>query len=106
MATVATLRDIVSALVDSAADERELSGIRADVGSFLEQLCGSGELRDVLLSTVFSMEEKKAVVEDFLAAAGLHLRLRKDLFCSFWRWGRSRRFSAQRKLCLQDLTKR
>ncbi len=69
MATVATLRDLVSALVDSAADERELSGIRADVGSFLEQLCGSGELRDVLLSTVFSMEEKKAVVEDFLAAA-------------------------------------
>ncbi len=69
MATVATLRDLVSALVDSAADERELLGIRADVESFLEQLCGSRELRDVLLSTVFSTEEKKAVVEDFLEAA-------------------------------------
>ena len=42
MATVATLRDIVSALVDSAADEHELLGIRADVESFLEQLCSSG----------------------------------------------------------------
>lgn len=69
MATVATLRDLVSALVDSAADERELLGIRADVESFLEQLCSSGELRDVFLSTVFSTEEKKAVVEDFLEAA-------------------------------------
>ena len=69
MATVATLRDIVSALVDSAADARELSGARADMESFFERVSGSGELRDVLLSTVFSMEEKKAVLEDFLGAA-------------------------------------
>lgn len=69
MATVATLRDIVSALVDSAADERELSRVRADMENFFERFGGSGELRDVLLSTVFSMEEKKAVVGDFLEAA-------------------------------------
>ena len=69
MATVATLRDLVSALVDSAADERELSGVRTDMESFFERFCPSGELRDVLLSTVFSMEEKKAVVGDFLEAA-------------------------------------
>ena len=66
MATVATLRDIVSALVDSASDERELSGVRADVESFFEKVSGSDELRDVLLSTVFSTEEKKAVLGDFL----------------------------------------
>ena len=69
MATVATLRDLVSALVDSAADERELSGVRTDMENFFERFSGSGELRDVLLSTVFSMEEKKAVVGDFLEAA-------------------------------------
>lgn len=69
MATVATLRDLVSALVDSAADESELSGVRADMESFFERVSGSGELRDVLLSTVFSVEEKKAVLGDFLEAA-------------------------------------
>lgn len=69
MATVATLRDLVSALVDSAADAGELSSVRANMESFFERVSGSGELRDVLLSTVFSMEEKKAVLEDFLEAA-------------------------------------
>ena len=69
MATVATLRDLVSALVDSAADSRELSSVRANMESFFEGVSASGELRDVLLSTVFSMEEKKAVLEDFLKAA-------------------------------------
>lgn len=69
MATVATLRDLVSALVDSAENERELSGVRADMESFFEHFSGSEELRDVLLSTVFSMEEKNAVVGDFLEAA-------------------------------------
>lgn len=68
MATVATLRDLVSALVDSAPDESELSGVRADMESFFERVSGSGELRDVLLSTVFSTEEKKAVLGDFLKA--------------------------------------
>ncbi len=68
MATVATLRDLVSALVDSAADESELSGVRADIESFFDRVSDSGELRDVLLSTVFSAEEKKAVLGDFLEA--------------------------------------
>ncbi len=68
MATVATLRDIVSALVDSASDEHELSGVRADVESFFERTSGSDEFRGVLLSTVFSTEEKKAVLGDFLEA--------------------------------------
>ena len=69
MATVATLRDLVSALVDSAADKSELSGVISDMESFFERVSGSGELRDVLLSTVFSAEEKKAVLGDFLEAA-------------------------------------
>ena len=69
MATVATLRDIVSALVDSAADSRELLSVRANMESFFNEVSGSGELRDVLLSTVFSIEEKKTVLEDFLEAA-------------------------------------
>lgn len=69
MATVATLRDLVSALVDSAADESELSGVRSDMESFFERVADSGELRDVLLSTVFPMEEKKAVLGDFLEAS-------------------------------------
>ena len=69
MATVATLRDLVSALVDSAADESELSGVKADMESFFERVSVSDELRDVLLSTVFSMEEKKAVLADLLGAA-------------------------------------
>ncbi len=69
MATVATLRDLVSALVDSAADENKLSGVRSDMESFFKRVSDSGELRDVLMSTVFSAEEKKSVLEDFLEAA-------------------------------------
>jgi len=65
MATVATLRDLVSALVDSAADQSELSGVRANMESFFERVADSSELRDVLLSTVFSIEEKKAVLGGF-----------------------------------------
>ena len=54
--------------MDSAADESELSRVRANMENFFERVADSGELRDVLLSTVFSIEEKKAVLGDFLEA--------------------------------------
>ncbi len=69
MAAVATLRDIVSALVDSTTDSRELAVVKSDMENFFDHLSGSGEFRDVLVSTVFSREEKKSVVNDFLSAA-------------------------------------
>ena len=67
MATVATLRDLVSALVDSAADGGELSGIADDMERFFAEISAADDLRGVLLSTVFSPEEKEAVAEDFLS---------------------------------------
>ena len=67
MATVATLRDLVSALVDSAADAPELSGVADDMERFFAEISAADDLRGVLLSTVFSPEEKKAVAEDFLS---------------------------------------
>lgn len=67
MATVATLRDLVSALIDSASDEAELSRVASDVEGFFDGLEKAEDLRDVLLSAVFSVEEKKAVTEDFLS---------------------------------------
>ncbi len=76
MATVATLRDLVSALVDSAADQSELSRIKADIENFFGLLHDSAELRDVLLSTVFSMEEKKAILEDSMASSFLDVTKR------------------------------
>ncbi len=69
MATIATLRDLVSALVDSSESERELLEVRNDMERFFEKLAETDELREVLLSTVFSTEEKKAVASDFLKAA-------------------------------------
>ncbi len=69
MATVATLRDIVSALVESTTDSQELVMVKADMESFFSHLSESREFRDVLVSTVFSQEEKKSVATDFLSAA-------------------------------------
>lgn len=67
MATVATLRDLVSALVDSASDASALAGAADDMERFFEEVSRADDLVGVLLSTVFSPEEKKAVAGDFLS---------------------------------------
>ena len=67
MATVATLRDLVSALVDSASDASELAGAADDMERFFEEISRADDLVGVLTSTVFSPEEKKTVAGDFLS---------------------------------------
>ncbi|HEX3034897.1 MAG TPA: ATP synthase F1 subunit delta [Thermodesulfobacteriota bacterium] len=63
MATIATLRDLIEALVESAKEEGKLDKVISDLERFFE-LLHSEELRNILGSSVFGARERQAVVKD------------------------------------------
>ena len=91
MATIATLRDIVDALVVSAQQENDLDSVTTDVITFYDKLGSNDELRSSLLNSVFETEEKQKVLSDYcsnlsfsnLTSGFLSLIVEMDKFKSF-----------------------
>lgn len=69
MATIATLRDLIEALVESAKEEGKLDKVISDLEMFFE-LLRSEEVRNTLGSSVYGARERQAVIKDIGDRAG------------------------------------
>ena len=64
MATVATLRDLVDALIETGLENNSLGMVISDLKAFFSLLSESSELKDVLAVAVFEVGEKKEIISD------------------------------------------
>lgn len=64
MGSVATLRDLMEALIESAKEEGKLDKIAYDLAEFFKILSNQGEIRDILGSPVYDTEEREAIASD------------------------------------------
>lgn len=69
MATIATLRDIVDALIESAKGENKLDEVTSNIESFYEIISSSEELKNILSNTIFDIEERVSVVNELCKSA-------------------------------------
>ncbi len=70
MASIATLRDLSEALVQSAKDENKLDKVTSDIEDFFSVLSGTPELKNVLWSSTFELDERKGVTRDISSNRG------------------------------------
>ena len=59
MATIATLRDLVDALIVSAKQENQLQEVTSNLTSFFDLIDTNNQLKGSLLSSIFDVEERK-----------------------------------------------
>lgn len=71
MATIATLRDIVDALIESANEEKRLEEVTSQVESFYDLVSRKEELKGILTNSIFDIEERKSVVEEICKEASI-----------------------------------
>ena len=71
MATVATLRDLISALIETSVQSSRLSTVTSDMEKFFSVLHGNSELKNVFSSSVYKVEEKVLVLFDISKAISL-----------------------------------
>ncbi len=71
MATVATLRDLVSAYIETSVESYILSTTTADMEKFFAVIDQNDELKDIFASSIYEMEEKSAVLQDISQKLGL-----------------------------------
>ena len=71
MASIANLRDLVDALITSAAEKQKLQKVTNDLDSFFDLLTRSRELRSSLTNTVFNDEERRRIISDICNESGL-----------------------------------
>ncbi len=71
MASIATLRDLTEALIESAKDENKLDKVTADIESVYDLVSAHDELKGVLTSTTYELGEREAIVSDIGERAGL-----------------------------------
>lgn len=64
MASIAELRDLVGALVESAREKQKLEKVTDEIASFLDLLKRSKELRSSLTNTVFDDDERRRIISD------------------------------------------
>ncbi len=64
MASIATLRDLTEALVESAREEGKLDRVTADLEDFFRQLSDTEDVRNILWSSTFDFQERKGIIED------------------------------------------
>ena len=69
MATIATLRDLVDALIVSAKQENQLQEVTSNLTSFFDLVDTNNQLKGSLLSSIFDVEERKNIVSDFSKAS-------------------------------------
>lgn len=70
MASIATLRDLSEALIQSAKDENKLDKITSDIEDFFSVLSGTPELKKVLWSSTYELDERKGVTSDVASNRG------------------------------------
>ena len=70
MASVATLKDIVGALIQSAKEENKLSEITSDLESFFNLYSKNEDIKSSLGNSVFEIDERKNIVSDISSKAG------------------------------------
>ena len=70
MASIATLRDLSQALIESAKQENKLDKITSDIEDFFSVLSGTPELKNVLGSSTYELKERDAVVREVASKRG------------------------------------
>ena len=70
MASIATLRDLSEALIESAKEENKLDKITSDLEDFYSVLSTSSELKNVLWSSTYDLKEREAVTRDIVSKRG------------------------------------
>ena len=69
MATVAKLKDIVDALIETGLELNSMDRIISDLKLFLEYVSARDDLKGVLATTAFETEERSRVIQDICQAA-------------------------------------
>ena len=70
MASIATLRDLTEALIESAREEGKLDRVTSDLEDFFKLLYDTEEVRNILWSSTFDFQERKGIVDDIGAKKG------------------------------------
>ncbi len=70
MASIATLRDLSEALIESAKEEGKLDKITSDVEDFFSVLDENPELKNVLSSSTFELSQREEVSKDITSKRG------------------------------------
>lgn len=69
MATIATLKDLVDALIETGIENDNLEKITADLQQFFSIISGNTEIRNVLSAGAFEVEERSQVIADICTGA-------------------------------------
>ena len=64
MATVATLRDLIDAVIETGLERNNLETIISDLKSFFELVSTSHDLKSVLGTAAFEVEERSEIIAD------------------------------------------
>jgi F-type H+-transporting ATPase subunit delta len=64
MASVATLRDLIEALIGSAEEGGDLDKVASDLEGFFQILSSQEEVRNILGSSVYGTDERKLIIGD------------------------------------------
>jgi F-type H+-transporting ATPase subunit delta len=70
MASIATLRDLSEALIESAKQENKLDKITSDVEDFFAVISSIAELKNVLGSSTYELKEREEVTRDIASKRG------------------------------------
>ena len=70
MATIATLKDLVDALTETGLENNNLETIITNLKSFFEIVSKNQEIKNVLGTSAFEVDEKSRIVSDISEKAG------------------------------------
>jgi len=102
MASIATLRDICDALTKAGLESGNLETITSDLKIFFSLLSKNEELRNILTTTAFEVDERKNIISDVSNKLGLIKETRNFLMlaCELGKFGTmlNKKDSIMRKL--------
>ena len=70
MASVATLKDLVDALIQSATEEKKLEEVTSNLESFFKLYSTEEDIKSSVGSSVFELDERKNIIMDICKQAG------------------------------------
>jgi len=71
MATIATLRDLVDAVINTGLERNNLETIISDLKAFYDLVSAREELKNVLGTTAFEIEERTEIIADICNSVGV-----------------------------------